>query len=112
MLQVVVGVPLPGKQLHGSPLEPWQRNGSLRCVRGRFRAAPRYFWRFTVHLCSIVHANQEYGTRIVSFVSAVGTVRLLEEHLYARGGRRPWTRKEIDEIGALLVVRPKSECLL
>ena len=49
-----------------------------------------------------------YGTEIVTFVTAVGTVDLPADRLYHPSGR-PWTRAEIDERGALTILRdPRS----
>lgn len=47
---------------------------------------------------------QEFGTRIVTFVSAVGTVVLASEHS-ARADGAPYTRDDVDDLGTLTVLR-------
>jgi len=47
---------------------------------------------------------REYGTRIVTFVSSVGTVDLPSAASQHPSGR-PWTREEVDELGTLTILR-------
>jgi len=46
----------------------------------------------------------EYGTRIVTFVSSVGGVTLPRERESHPSGR-PWTREEVDKLGTLTILR-------
>lgn len=46
----------------------------------------------------------EFGTRIVTFVSSVGTVALPRGSVYKPDGS-PWTRAEVDTIGTLTLLR-------
>merc|ERR1711871_1048507 len=49
---------------------------------------------------------EAYGTRVVSWVTRIGTVDVPEEHLYNNeAGGRPWTREEVDRCGQLRVLR-------
>lgn len=48
--------------------------------------------------------EREYGTRIVSLVTSVGTVDLPPSALRHPSGR-PWTRAEVDTLGTLTIVR-------
>ena len=51
---------------------------------------------------------QEYGTRVVTFVSVVGAVVLPRDAERGPGGR-PWTRAEVDEHGSLVILRASPE---
>ena len=51
---------------------------------------------------------QAYGTRIVTFVSAVGGVAL-PRALEAHPSGRPWTREEVDTLGTLTLLRVPGE---
>lgn len=46
---------------------------------------------------------REYGTQIVSFVSAIGTVQLAPEHELQPDGR-PWSRNDVDTLGTLVIL--------
>jgi chorismate synthase len=48
--------------------------------------------------------RQEYGTEVVTFVSAVGTVALPPGGAYRPDGA-PWTRADVDELGTLTLLR-------
>lgn len=48
--------------------------------------------------------HEQYGTRVVCYVSAVGDVELPASERRGPGGR-VWTRQEVDDRGTLLIVR-------
>ena len=83
----------------------YQAKYGIRASSGGGRASAREtIGRVAAGAIAEKWLGETYGTSIVTFVSAIGTVQLAPEHMAAAGGR-PWTREEVDRLGTLTILR-------